>query len=316
MNRIEEKLLDLFADHSMEEITESSGELLKDALGIRNYYQLSENRDFKFYFYRLKELRDNLDDVLAGEEGMGQVKGALSLLHQKEQQSRKDFEQCMELIKRGIYKKKWSKAQQKYFDFGCQMIGHWKDYFISYTNRNLPETNNDFKDLISEIFGQGFFEENREKSNCVPNIIVHYLEQNGLRGFFDKHNLTCGDVIEDKVFKYCTAVYTFVQIAEMTTFNHDEDKPNWCFREFEKFDEWITKRDMNNYKRYFFILTDEVVFPAVLHKSFKEWKNKISERIYLDNINALDKKQLKRKVRGLAVEIATTKKQILEDYYS
>lgn len=316
MNKIKEKLIELFAQYSSAEIKENSGERLKNAVGTEKYDEFTKNHEFKKYFEILKKNRDDLDDAVYGVKGIQQVKECLFLLHKKKKQSGEDFNTCAELIKRGIYIKTWKEQQQDYFDFGFEMIAKWRDFFISYTNRNLHETNDDFKEIIPAVIGKELYDKNKDQSNCVPHLIAHYLNKNNLDGFFDKHNMTCGDVIENKIFQYCTSVYVFVQLVEMEIFRHREDKTNWCYLEFEKFERWINETGMNHYKRYQFILTDEEAFPAVLHSSYQYWKNKITERVHIKDLIALDKKEIKKKAGELARQIRDTKNQMLEDYYS
>jgi hypothetical protein len=316
MNKIREKLIDLFAQNSTTEIKENSGERLKKAVGTEKYNEFIKNREFEKYFEILKKIRDDMDDAVYGVKGIQQVKECLFLLHEKKKQSREEFDMCAELIKRGIYIKSWDEEQQDYFDFGLKMIVNWRDFFISYTNRNLHETNDDFKEIIPAVLGQDFYDENKGKSNCVSHLIAHYLNKNGLEGFFDKHNMTCGDVIKDEIFQYCTSVYVFVQLVEMEIFKLQENKTNWCYLEFEKFDRWVNETGMNHYKRYQFILTDEEVFPAMLHRDYESWKSKVTERVHVTNLSELDKKQIKKRMGALAREIRDTKNQMVEDYYS
>jgi hypothetical protein len=73
---------------------------------------------------------------------------------------------------------------------------------------------------------------------------------------------------------------------------------------------------MNHYKRYQFILTDEEVFPAMLHRDYESWKSKVTERVHVTNLSELDKKQIKKRMGALAREIRDTKNQMVEDYYS
>lgn len=313
-NREKEKLIDIYARHSSDELEENDFEKLKTGVGKR-YDILIKDHEYPSFFNDLKSLRHELDVTLDGEVDDRQVKGCLSLLHAKWQHD--DFQLCKDVIKKGIYKT-WTKDLQEYFDSGCEMIAEWKDYFISYTNRNLHETNTDFKDVIPEVLGHEFYTRTKDKANCVPHVIVHFLNGHGLKGFFDKDNITCGDVIKEEIYKHCTAVYAFVQLVELETLKYDEGKTNWCFHEFEEFDRWVTKTKFEKYKRYYFILTNEtdVVFPRVPHPKYEPWKKKITERAYIDNLSALSYEEIRKKMAELAGQIWATRNQMLEDYYS
>ncbi|MCK4766349.1 MAG: hypothetical protein KAW12_29405 [Candidatus Aminicenantes bacterium] len=318
---IKEKLIDILADHSVTEIKNENGAIIKNALGASNYRHAASDIEINLFLAKLKKLRDTLDGAIKGKKGVPEVNGCIFLLHnqtgEKNEQSynEEDFTLLTKLIKRGIYKR-WNKKQKDRFDTVFHMLAHWKDYFLSYTNRNLHDTNDDFKEIIPAVLGKDFYKENKDKTNCVPHIIVHYLKQNNLEGFFDKDELKCGDVLEDEIIKYCTSVFAFVQLVEMATFKYEKDKTNWCNFEIAKFADWTEETGLENYKRYFFILTEAEVLPAVLHGDHESWKNKIFERIYINDLSILEKKQIKREVRKIAVEIAKTKNRILEDYYS
>ena len=320
-DRLREKLIELFARHSTDEIKENSGELLKEAIGINNYPDIQKIRGYNDFYEKLKKLRKELEFAVDNDEGIQQVKGCLDLLLQKkdperEEADEKDFELSAKLIRKGIYHLEWNKEQQKYFDLGCEMFTVWKDYFLSYTNRNRHETNSDFMHIIPPVLGESFYREKKDESNLVPHLLVHYLHQHGIRGFFDKHNMTCGDVIKDEIFKYCTSAYAFVQLVEIEIFNHREGEKNWCHNEFNTFDQWIKDTKLDRYKRYQFLLTHkkEEVFPVDLHKDYKDWKNKIEERLYIDNLIELDRKKIREKMRELAMAIRDTREQILTDY--
>ncbi len=320
-DRLREKLIELFSRHSTDEIKEKSGELLKEAIGINNYPDIQKIRGYNDFYEKLKKLQKELELVVDIDEDIQQVKGCLDLLFQKKDPEREEvdeeaFELLAKLIRKGIYHQIWSKEQQKYYDLGYAMLTTWKDYFLSYTNRNRHETNSDFQDIIPSVLGEPFYKENKDESNLVPHLLVHYLHQHGIRGFFDKHNMTCGDVIRDEIFTYCTSVYTFVQLVGIEIFNHRENEKNWCHHEFNTFHQWITDTELDRYKRYQFLLTHkkEKVFPVELHKDYKDWKNKIEERLYIDNLGEIGRKQMREKMRKLARAIKDTRTQILTDY--
>ena len=322
-DKIKEKLIDLFANHPAAEIEKNSGKLLKDTVGVGKYRKLSGDREFQDYFETLTELRDDLDDVLEGEKGIRQVKNCLFWLNGKKKDAEKKenneyFRLAEELVKRGIYLKTWDKEHQAYFDTGIEMMKEWKDFFLSYTNRNFHETNNDFEGIISRVLEPDVYKDNKNNSNCVARLIFHYLDKHGLKCFFDKRSLTCGDVLENNIFKHCVSVFVFVQLVELETFNYRDDKTNWCYEEFKKFDLWVNENNPGQLKRYQFVLTgdEEEIFPANLHGSYEDWRDKIKGRVYIGNLGNLSIKQVRRKMFELAGEIKDTRNRMLEDYYS
>jgi hypothetical protein len=164
---IKKKLIKLFATHSMAEIDADKGKLLKEALGVERYRRLVKpsNDDFKNDYLILKESRGKLDNDIMGEtESIEQVKGCLYLLREikeKKSSSTGYFEILTQLIKQGLYDT-WPPEDQDYYAAGWEMLAIWKDYFLSYTGRNLIETNNDFGEVITATFGSDF-SENKEK---------------------------------------------------------------------------------------------------------------------------------------------------------
>ena len=195
------------------------------------------------------------------------------------------------------------------------MIAVWKDYFLSYTNRNLIETNNDFKTILADVFGDNYFQENKERVNCVARLIVHYLNQNNLTAFFDSDSMTCGDIIEAEVFTHCKSAYAFVQLVEPGIFQPGtEDKKNWCAEEYKTFAHWSNQNRLHADKRYYFVLTAGNVFPANFPSYYKEWQEEIQRHLNIPDLNSLNKKQVRETISEIANEIVKSKKRVLEDY--
>lgn len=312
---IKKKAINVFAANGLKEIEENNCARLTKALGVPDYTQLLKNDEFKEYYCILKEMREELDSIIGQTDGIAQIKECLHLLkEEKGEQNKKNFEILVQLIKKGLYKN-WNPGEREYFDEGLDMLTRWKDFFFSYTGRNLRETNSDFKEILSDVFGKDF-ENNREKMNYVARLIVGYLCRNNLASFFDQDNMTCGDIIKDKVFNHCKSTFTFVQLIEMETFHARDDQTNWCFEEFKTFSEWIEKSKHPRYDRYHFILADnkEKVFPANFPNTYIKWRETIKERVHLDLSSLRDNKLIRDKVREIAHHIAATKNSILDDY--
>lgn len=318
--RLQEKLIELFACYSIDEIKENSGELLKEKIGEDNYRKITEIQEYNEFYVKLKELREKLELELDIDEDIQQVKNCLKLLHEKRKESRKDFQLLEKLIREGIYKSNWNQAQKDYFDFGIEMIDRWKDYFLSYTNRNKHETNNYFRKIIRSVFGSTFFNDNKEKFNCVAHLIVKYLKEDGLEGFFDKHDIDYGNEWEEKIIKNCKAVYAFVQLVEKPIFIHKEDGPNWCHKEFETFtrriEETERERGLSTHNRHFFILmyTKEEISPANLHHDHRNWESKITKTQYINDLAAMDERKIRFEIGKFAKFIIFTREQLLTDY--
>ena len=311
------KLIEFFANHSVDEIQGEGGNLLKRKIGAGSYKKIKEDREYKNFFDALLELRAVLEVAIEGETGLQQVKWCLSLLHEK-RKSKRDFELLTMLIKKGIYKREWNREQKKYFDLGVEMMGNWKDYFLSYTNRNFNETNNCLKAVLNEVLDPVLYDSNRDRSNCVAHLIKKYLDENGLDGFFDKHDMITGDEIKKKIRNHCRSAFAFVQLLEMVMFTGKKDGRNWCYEEFDAFSLEVEKTGQENYNRYYFIhpYKKNVLFPADLPPEYKKWKTKIIETLFLDDLRGMNEEKIRYQMWKLATEIKTTRERMLKDYYT
>jgi len=316
-----EKLRGLFAAHSMGEIEANNSCLLKKELEVETYDKFLEYLDdgsFKKDYLTFKNLREKLDEAAGEVIDLQQVKGCLKLLSKL-----KDYDDppgnldiLSVFIKKGLYPN-WNHDEKKYYDHGWDMIAVWKHYFLSYTNRNLIETNNAFKDILCNVLGNKKFEENKESVNCVAGLIAHYLKLNNLTAFFDKDNLKCGDMIEKEVFKHCQEVYSFVQLVEPAIFQRRaENKRNWCADEYETFTRWSSQNCLKARKCYYFILTREAdkIYPADFPPYFNDWQQQINGHLNIQNLSSLERKDICDKISEIAREIVDTRRKIIEDY--
>lgn len=321
-DNLKKKLIDLFAANSTAEVEANSGAMMKDALGSTRYRQLVEDETFNNYYSTIKELRDKLDFAVEGMEKPEQVKECLHLLKKtKDESPGEKLELLSQLIAQGLYNNHWTPKECEYYDKGREMLVKWKDYFLSYTNRNRNETNNNFKEILNDVFGETDFNKNREDVNCVARLIAHYLSINNLTAFFDQDNMKCGDAIEDEVYKHCKSVYAFVQLVEPAIFqvqtgkkDGDGQQENWCRLEFQTYDEWSTENHPGDFKRYYFIRTEENVFPANFPKPYEDWKTKITAHLNIPDLGSLNKKEIRAKVREIATEIVNTRDGMFEYY--
>lgn len=317
VNKIKEKLIDLFAANTIAEIEENNGERLKQTFGISDPHQLFENNEFNSYYEILKTFRYELDTIANETKGKEQVKNCLRWIREeKDNKNLENIEIISRLIRERFYNKKWAQSEKKYFDHGVEMLEKWKDFFLSYTNRNSTETNSDFEDVLDHVF-KSDFQDNREKMNYLARLIAHYLVNfEGLAAFYDKDNITCGDIIKKKIFDHCTSVFAFVQLVEPMIFSYSNNQKNWCFEEFKKFDQWLANTGQTRDNRYYFILTEskDRVFPANFPGIYKNWRNKIEERHFEDLSQLGNNREIKFKVKIVAEKIVETKKQILDSY--
>ena len=316
---IEKKIIGFFSRHSVEEANSEvgKGDLFK-IFGVNNRAELLENEKYILSYEPIKQLRQELDDSIENLSGLEQVQSCLALLNvKKESKEKEKLEILTKLIgddsKECLYKS-WNKEQQDLYNKAFPMIIHWDDFFFSYTNRNLPETNHDFQELITHTFRQADYERDIDEINYVAKFIVRKLTQNNLHAFFDQDKIKCGDNIQREILKHCKSCYTFVQLIEKQAFNYPDDKDNWCYLEFKEFDTWV-KNNFENEKRHYFFLTHEAgrVFPTRIHSDYEYWQNRIQERKYV-TVKGLSNLDLRDKVDELAEEIRNAKGNILKNF--
>jgi hypothetical protein len=318
--RIEKNMIDFFTKYSVKEADlEDAKKTLFELFGVKDRAELKENKKYIQSYESIKQLRLELDTSTENLAGLEQVQSGLRLLRDKKESKKKEtLEILRKLIgddsKECLYKS-WNKEQRDHYKKACPMIVHWNDFFFSYTNRNLPETNHDFHELITHTFKRDEYERDVDEINYVAKLIVRRLTQNNLQAFFDQDKITCGDDIQHEILKHCKSCYTFVQLIEKQVFNYPDDEDNWCYFEFEEFDTWA-KNNFENEKRHYFFLTHKakMVYPPLIHSDYEYWQNSIEEKKYVTIIHGLSILDFREKVDELAKEIKNTKDKILKHF--
>ena len=315
---IEIKLIDFFTKYSVKELDSEAAKTLFELFRVNNRAELLKNEKYILSYERIERIRKELDDSIENLSGLDQVQSCLALLNAKKESKEKEkLEILIKLIgddsKECLYNS-WDKEQQDHYNKAYPMIVHWNDFFFSYTNRNLPETNHDFEEIITPAFVKVEYEREVNEINYVAKFIVRHLTQNNLQAFYDQDKIECGEIIEHKILEHCKSCYTFVQLIERKVFNCPHNGENWCYFEFKKFDDFAT----NNFKAkkgYCFFLTfkPKSVYPAIMPSDYVYWRKRIDKKncVIIDN---LSNSELKIKVDELAKEIKNTKDKILKTF--
>jgi hypothetical protein len=305
---IKKKLIDFFTKYSV------------DLFGVNSQAELLKTDQYNQSYEAIERIRKELDDSIENLSGLDQVQSCLALLNAKKQDKKKEkLEILMKLIgddtKECLYKS-WDIEQQDLYEKAYPMIVQWDDFFFSYTNRNLPETNRNFeKKLINCAFKRAEYEREVNEINYVAKFIVRHLTQNNLQGFYDQHKIKGGDIVKPKILEHCKSCYTFVQLIEKQVFNCPDVGDNWCYLEFKEFDDWA-QNNFEDEKRYYIFLTHkkESVYPAIMHSDYVSWRERIDESNYFGIIDNLSYSELKIKVDELAEKIKNTKDKILKTF--
>lgn len=315
------QLIRFFSRHNADYIGTKEGKKeLIAFFGAKDWRALMRLPEYNQNYESIETLRKELDSRIKGFSGMEQVQRCLALLRKKFNKGLTNhFEILMKWIKHPDQEclfNSWTDPLKNYFDEAYRVIFEWKDFFFSYTRRNLPETNNNFKDILIHTFDEKEFQENKSQVNFLAKLLVKYLKHEHLEPFFDLDNMKCGDDIGEKIYVYCKSSFVFIQLIEVGIFGKPEkDKENWCHLEFEKFNEWIEETP-KGYKRHFFILTHkpESVLPILRIEKYDRWLDKIKALRYVAIIHGLNNFEIYEKMRELVGEISITKNGIIQNY--
>jgi hypothetical protein len=207
----------------------------------------------------------------------------------------------------------WPDAEQKSYQDRAQILRDWKDYFLSYTRRQAPETNFAFQDLIKQVFAEYPAAEEIKKENFLARIIWKFMNRQNIRGFLDEHDIQIGEVIGEKVRPYCRQSFGFVQLVEDVCFEQGDDI-NWCFEEYREFKS--AKRPIakaEEMPRFFFFLAGrELTEPANLPQDYRPWFGDINDRLHC-KLAGTDGEALKLEVRKAAIEILRYKEAVVKE---
>ncbi|MEO1626735.1 MAG: hypothetical protein AAFV25_16395, partial [Bacteroidota bacterium] len=323
---IVKKLVELFSDHRIEEVEKDDLKMVKDAFHKTDRDQLMELDGYSTYYSKIQQLKQQLEDIQQNHtDAKSQINASIILLKNLSE-SDVDSESSFDLL--AYYKQlvegqfhvvQWDDAELAVFRSKWDFVFEWKDYFLSYTNRNASETNSDYRNLLRQVFSQLPRVEERTRVNLLARVIANYLKRNNLRGFFDKDVLKCGDDFGDKIQDYCQSAFAFVQLVEEETLNDSPTAINWCKKEYDLFEtdsrlaEYVKVGEKN---RHFFILTDSHsdLRPANLPNTYQDWFRHITTTNY--QLAANNNKQLRRRIRQIAEQIIQSREAIIAELLS
>ncbi len=311
------ELIQLFSQYTVEQIESSNGQLLITAFGSRRYDRLIEDSAFKKLYTVIVEMKLELEFIQERHknDADGQAKECLYLIRQKTDAREEEIEVLLGLIKKNLYPA-WNDALKKLFEKKSSVITSWKDYFISYTNRDAPQTNGLYATLIRQVFLKMPHEDIQVQENFLPKIVVKFFESNDLVGFFDCESIKSGEEIEDEVREYCRNVFAFVQVIEHKTFSKPRDKRNWCFEEYNEFTSSEELEDICEGAfagRHHFITIEkklEDMKPINFYPNFQDWYNHV-ERVKYIWIHRSDNQIVRREVKKMGDQIFITRNDVI-----
>jgi hypothetical protein len=303
------ELLKLYCDHSTQAIEAADGKLLLAAFGVKQPDELIAIPGYPEAFALVSECASIVDNLAAKHPAPDdQVRESLRTLRRMVD----DGDECR-------LREAWPPAQQALYDEKRQIL-EWRDFFVSYTNRDAPAINQQFRDLIKSCLGstpKGA----QLQANYLARVITRHLRRyQQLSGFFDEDNLQVGENLQDAVDGFCTKAFAFVQLIEPLSF--DKEPPhNWCFHEYKRFSENPAIVGLVGDKnRHYFVLTDpqlSAIQPASLFPPFAGWVQRIDDLRHA-HIAVKDERNttLRAKIKEIATQILALRSEIIDRWLS
>jgi len=312
-DKIKKILIELYSNYSIIEI-KNNCKLLLDAFNIKNSFEnnielipdIFNKKEYQKYHKIVTEIKNELEIIMENySNNKDQIYCCLDYIMQTTYEFNYDKSAILHTLIRKLFQNKWSNIEMEMYVNISYILINWKDYFISYTNRNAYEVNNIYKNIIAEILSD--YDYNK---NIIAKIIVKYLSMNNVIVFYDENNLYYGENVKELIEQNCEKAFCFIQIVEPISFKIiDNDDKNWCHIEYCNYKK--SKNSITVTKNYYFILLDELsnIEPAKLPKQYTEWFNEIkdSKFIVLDTNNTL---KIRKEMRSLAKTIADSCKHI------
>jgi len=237
----------------------------------------------------VEEMRSRVDATLsAGQNVRDLVATALSIIWNL----RKNKE-------RNVYRKLilqtlapvWETKQRDYFTKKSLTLIAAREYFLSFTSRNLGYPNQNVinanhREFIKEAIGSNRYESaDKGKENLLAAAVDHLLRSNRrLDGFFFPKHLGDNKVVEKKLLENCEQALSFVQLIHEEIFRFTDPLQNWCFFEFN------TVSGLN--KPLIFVQVEENIDGANLYDDYRKWFTAFSAR---DPIKLVDTRWADRK---------------------
>ncbi len=312
-----ERLIELYCCHTKIEIEEGDGRKLLDAFGVNDRHDLLQIRGYYDAYRLVSECASIVQAIpLRCPEPDEQVRESLRLLRRMVDQRVEPFKtETLQRLVEGRLRKGWPASQQAIYDEKKEIL-EWRDFFVSYTNRDASVINQQFQDLIKDC-GFVISKDSKHVSNYLARVITRHLRRyQNLSGFYDENDLPVGDNITKDVERFCTNSFALIQVIEPLTFEM-EPPPNWCFQEYT----WLTENTRMNKilldkNRHFFILTDRelsAIEPAHFDDKYQKWRAHIIELKHL-HIALNDERNitLRGKIQQIAKQIVALRSEIIE----
>lgn len=307
-----ERLIEIFSTYEISAILANDGQLLVDTFGVSDYKKLSEIPGYVDAFALVTTMATQLEQVVKDfMEPSQQVNECIRILLKMidEMKPIHNFEVMQHLIEGRLYGLRWIDKEKQAYDRKREIL-EWKDFFLSYSNRDAFATNQEFRNVIRSSLGKS--PNAGVESNHLAKVIAKHLRTHNLEGFFDEWNLKVGEDIHEEVTKYCHKCFGFVQLIEPVLFRKEPKKMNWCHIEYNLFTENPTLQVIaKGLDRHYFVTTqDELdgMLPVRFPPEYEHWRDTILRRKQCCLLNKretalrLEMRQIAAKIRKLREE--------------
>jgi hypothetical protein len=307
------ELIKLYSSHSTRDI-EAGGGLLLGHFQVDSPEALLALDGYKEAFALVSGCAVHVDKLAASYLDVGeQVRESIRLIRRMidDGEIQKKIDTTRTLLEGKLYGV-WPAEQRAVYDKKKEIL-EWRDFFVSYTNRDAPATNNQFKQLIKSCLGK-IPAADENQSNFLAKVVTRHLRRyQNLTGFFDEESLEIGESIQEEVNKYCTRAFALVQIIEPLTLEKQPPR-NWCFHEYTHFSgNPAVTPILGNRHRHFFLVAGakfEDVRPANIIALYEDWVDRIADVKYIALQNERNS-TLRSKIQTIAGKILTLRAEII-----
>lgn len=278
------ELLQLYSQRPKDEI-ETGGELLLRQFKVRTIDELLAIEGYKTAFALVSDCAATVAAIAEkSADPAGQMRASIRLIRQMIDDGcqPEKIEVTRKLVEARLWPT-WPSAVQKDYTAKSEIF-EWRDFFVSYTNRDAPATNNQFRQLIRTCLGKTPSGAENAHNYLARVITRHLRRYQGLSGFFDEDALKVGENIQEEVDYYCRHAFALVQLIEPLALER-EPPCNWCFHEYTEFTGNPNLAAISgSQRRHFFVLTGadlSAVSPANLATTYKPWVDRIGGLKYI-----------------------------------
>jgi hypothetical protein len=308
------ELIKLYSTRSTADI-ENTGDLLLQHFGVATRDSLLALPDYQQAFTLISRCAARVDNLAAANPApKDQAREGIRVLRQmiNDNENQSDIDSTKALIEGRLYPS-WPADAQSFYDVKKEIL-EWRDFFVSYTNRDAPATNRQFRPLIKSCFGREP-KGDEINSNFLARVITRHLRRyQNLSGFFDEDNLKVGEIIQEAVNQYCRRSFALVQLIEPLTLEKEPPR-NWCYYEYSEFSNNPELAGlMAGGTRHFFLVTSadvNEIRPASLATPYRPWVDRITNVKYIGLKNERNS-TLRPKIKTVAEQILVIRAAIIE----